>query len=63
VAKRREATNTILPGKQKTGRPRTIATTEPATLRRLIEDGVSIIEAAHTLTIGRSTAYADHADH
>lgn len=31
---------------------------EPPTLRRLVGDGVSITEAARTLTIGRSTAYA-----
>ncbi|MEU6432411.1 helix-turn-helix domain-containing protein [Microbispora sp. NPDC046973] len=31
--------------------------TELATLRRLVDDGVSITEAARSLKIGRSTAY------
>jgi hypothetical protein len=31
---------------------------EFATLRRLVGDGVSVTEAARTLKIGRSTAYA-----
>lgn len=57
AAKRREATGATLPGK-KTGRPRVIGFAELVTLRRLVGDGVSITEAARTLTIGRSTAYA-----
>ncbi|MGN9846689.1 recombinase family protein [Nonomuraea sp. H19] len=58
AAKRREATGAMLPGKKKTGRPRVIGPAELATLRRLVDEGVSITEAARTLKIGRSTAYA-----
>jgi DNA invertase Pin-like site-specific DNA recombinase len=58
AAERREATGAMLPGKKKTGRPRVIGPAELATLRRLVDDGVSITEAARTLKIGRSTAYA-----
>ncbi|MFF3671176.1 recombinase family protein [Microtetraspora malaysiensis] len=58
AAKRREATGAMLPGKKKTGRPRVIGTAELATLRRLVDEGVSITEAARTLKIGRPTAYA-----
>jgi DNA invertase Pin-like site-specific DNA recombinase len=58
AAKRRETTGAMLPGKKKTGRPRAIGPAELATLRRLVDDGVSITEAARTLKIGRSTAYA-----
>ncbi|MEU4234420.1 recombinase family protein [Nonomuraea sp. NPDC026600] len=58
AAKRREATGAMLPGKKKTGRPRTIGPAELATLRRLVDDGASVTEAARTLKIGRSTAYA-----
>ncbi|MDX3099280.1 helix-turn-helix domain-containing protein [Nonomuraea angiospora] len=47
----------MLPGKNKTGRPRVIGPAELATLRRLVGDGVSVTEAARTLKIGRSTAY------
>ncbi|MFI7232299.1 helix-turn-helix domain-containing protein [Nonomuraea angiospora] len=47
----------MLPGKNKTGRPRVIGPAELATLRRLVGDGVSVTEAAGTLKIGRSTAY------
>ncbi|MDP4510543.1 recombinase family protein [Nonomuraea turcica] len=57
AAKRREATGAMLPGKKKTGRPRAIGPAELATLRRLVDDGVSVTEAARTLKIGRSTAY------
>ncbi|MEO3805285.1 recombinase family protein [Nonomuraea sp. B1E8] len=57
AAKRREATGAMLPGKKKTGRPRVIGPAELATLRRLVDDGVSVTEAARTLKIGRSTAY------
>ncbi|MEW9551140.1 helix-turn-helix domain-containing protein [Nonomuraea sp. NPDC050783] len=39
-------------------RPRVIGTAELATLRRLVDDGASVTEAARTLKIGRSTAYA-----
>jgi DNA invertase Pin-like site-specific DNA recombinase len=48
----------MLPGKKKTGRPRAIGPAELATLRRLVDDGASVTEAARTLKIGRSTAYA-----
>ncbi|NBE98923.1 recombinase family protein [Nonomuraea sp. KC401] len=58
AAKRREATGAMLPGKKKTGRPRVIGPAELATLRRLVDDGASVTEAARTLKIGRSTAYA-----
>jgi DNA invertase Pin-like site-specific DNA recombinase len=58
AAKRREATGAMLPGKKKTGRPRVIGPAELATLRLLVDDGVSVTEAARTLKIGRSTAYA-----
>ncbi|WP_428834088.1 helix-turn-helix domain-containing protein [Microbispora maris] len=44
--------------KKKTGRPSAIGPAELATLRRLVDDGVSVTEAARTLKIGRSTAYA-----
>ncbi|MEV4018908.1 recombinase family protein [Nonomuraea angiospora] len=50
-------TSAMLPGKKKTGRPRVIGPAELATLRRLVDEGVSITEAARTLKIGRSTAY------
>ncbi|MFB9626830.1 recombinase family protein [Nonomuraea helvata] len=58
AAKRREATGAMLPGKKKTGRPRVIGPAELVTLRRLVDDGIAIAEAARTLKIGRSTAYA-----
>ncbi|WP_176993904.1 helix-turn-helix domain-containing protein [Nonomuraea jiangxiensis] len=57
AAKRREATGAMLPGMKKTGRPRAIGPAELAALRRLVDDGVSVTEAARTLKIGRSTAY------
>jgi DNA invertase Pin-like site-specific DNA recombinase len=57
AAKRREATGAMLLGKKKTGRPSVIGPAELDTLRRLVNDGVSITEAARTLKIGRSTAY------
>ncbi|MGI5201335.1 helix-turn-helix domain-containing protein [Spirillospora sp. CA-108201] len=47
----------MLPGKQRIGRPRVIGRTELAALRRLLDEGVSVTEAARTLKIGRSTAY------
>ncbi|MFI7696988.1 helix-turn-helix domain-containing protein [Nonomuraea sp. NPDC049655] len=57
-APRRETTGAMLPGKKSTGRPRVIGPAELATFRRLVNEGVSITEAARTLKIGRSTAYA-----
>ncbi|WP_371779453.1 helix-turn-helix domain-containing protein [Streptosporangium subroseum] len=47
----------MLPGKKHIGRPQAIGPAEPATLRRLVDEGVSVTEAARTLKIGRSTAY------
>lgn len=59
TAKRRQAEGRMLPGKKHIGRPRTIGPAELATLRRLVdEEGVSVTEAARTLKISRSTAYA-----
>lgn len=58
AAKRREAEGKMLPGKQRIGRPRVIGPAELAALRRLVDEGVSVTEAARTLKIGRSTAYA-----
>ncbi|MFI6803069.1 recombinase family protein [Streptosporangium canum] len=58
ATRRREATGVMLPGKKKTGRPRVIGPADLVTLRRLVDDGVSVTEAARTLKIGRSTAYA-----
>lgn len=48
----------MLPGKKRIGRPRTVGPAELATLRRLVDEGVSVTEAARTLKIGRATAYA-----
>lgn len=45
-------------GKKHMGRPRAIGPAELATLRRLVDDGVSVTKAARTLKIGRSTGYA-----
>lgn len=58
AAKRRETEGRMLPGKKRTGRPRAIGPAELAALRRMVDDGVSVTEAARTLKIGRSTAYA-----
>ncbi|MGV9779838.1 recombinase family protein [Streptosporangium sp. NPDC003464] len=63
AAKRREATGAMLPGKKRMGRPAVIGPAELATLRRLVDDGVSVTEAARTLKIGRSTAYAAPSGH
>ncbi|MEO3859827.1 hypothetical protein [Acrocarpospora sp. B8E8] len=52
----------MLPGKKKAGWPRTIGPAGLVTLRRLVDDGVSVTEAARTLKIGRSTAYEALAD-
>lgn len=62
-AQRRQANGQTLPGKRHIGRPRVVGPAELATLRRLVDqDGVSVTEAARTLKIGRSTAYAALAD-
>ncbi|GAA0955086.1 recombinase family protein [Actinocorallia libanotica] len=58
AAQRREAEGRRLPGKKKTGRPSVIGPAELATLHHLVNDGVSVTEAARTLKISRSTAYA-----
>lgn len=42
----------MLPGKQRIGRPRVIGPAELAALRRLVDEGVSVTEAARTLKIG-----------
>jgi DNA invertase Pin-like site-specific DNA recombinase len=57
AAQRREAEGRMLPGKQRTGRPRAVGPAEAATLRQLVWSGISVTEAARTLKIGRSTAY------
>ncbi|TDD79045.1 recombinase family protein [Actinomadura rubrisoli] len=57
-AARREAEGRWLPSKKKTGCPTVIGPAELAALHRLVNDGVSVTEAARTLKISRSTAYA-----
>ena len=57
-AQRRQADGRMLPGKKHIGRPTVIGPAELATLHKLIADGTTITEAARTLKIGRSTAYA-----
>ena len=58
AARRREESGQRLPGKQATGRPRLVGTAEVKALRGLVDSGVSITEAARTLKISRSSAYA-----
>ncbi len=48
----------MLPGKKHIGRPRVTGPAELAALRGLISDGISVTQAARTLKISRSTAYA-----
>jgi DNA invertase Pin-like site-specific DNA recombinase len=57
AAQRRQTEGQMLPGKKHIGRPRAIGPAELAALRRLVEEGASVTEAARTLKIGRSTAY------
>lgn len=57
AAKRREAEGKMLPGKQRIGRPRVLGPAELGMLRRLVDEGISVTEAARRLKIGRSTAY------
>jgi DNA invertase Pin-like site-specific DNA recombinase len=57
AARRRQEQGQMLPGKKHIGRPRAIGPAELATLRRLVDESVSVTEAARTLKIGRSTAY------
>ncbi|MFD1545975.1 recombinase family protein [Nonomuraea sp. NBC_00507] len=62
-ALRRQAEGRMLPGKQHIGRPRVVGPAELQTLRRLVDDGTSVTEAARTLKISRSTAYAALTQH
>lgn len=48
----------MLPGKKHIGRPKVTGPAEITTLRRLVADGTSVTQAARTLKISRSTAYA-----
>ncbi|GII05723.1 DNA-invertase [Planobispora takensis] len=57
AAKRRQASGQMLPGKKHIGRPRVVGPAELAALRRLVDEGVSVTEAARILKISRSTAY------
>jgi DNA invertase Pin-like site-specific DNA recombinase len=57
-ALRRQAEGRMLPGKKHIGRPTVIGPAELATLQGLVAQGTSVTEAARTLKIGRSTAYA-----
>jgi DNA invertase Pin-like site-specific DNA recombinase len=58
AARRRQAEGRMLPGKKHIGRPKMTGPAEIATLRRLVADGASVTQAARTLKISRSTAYA-----
>jgi DNA invertase Pin-like site-specific DNA recombinase len=58
AARRRQAAGMMLPGKKHIGRPRVTGPAELAALRQLIRDGTSVTQAARTLKISRSTAYA-----
>jgi DNA invertase Pin-like site-specific DNA recombinase len=58
AARRRQAAGTMLPGKKHIGRPRVTGPAEIAALRQLTSDGTSVTQAARTLKISRSTAYA-----
>ena len=58
AARHRQAAGTMLLGKKHIGRPRVTGPAELATLRQLISDGTSVTQAARTLKISRSTAYA-----
>ena len=55
-AKRRQVEGRMLPGKKHIGRPRAVGPAELETLRRLVDDGKTVTEAARTLKISRSTA-------
>ena len=57
-ARRRQTDGRMLPGKNHIGRPTVIGPAELATLHKLIAEGTTVTEAARTLKIGRSTAYA-----
>src|SRR5208282_136273 len=58
AARRRQAEGRMLPGKKHIGRPKVTGPAEIAALRRLVGDGASVTQAARTLKISRSTAYA-----
>jgi DNA invertase Pin-like site-specific DNA recombinase len=58
AARRRQAEGRMLPGKKHIGRPKVTGPAEITTLRRLVDDGTSVTQAARTLKISRSTAYA-----
>ncbi len=58
AARRRQAESRMLPGKKNIGRPRVTGPAELAALRRLISDGISVTQAARTLKVSRSAAYA-----
>jgi DNA invertase Pin-like site-specific DNA recombinase len=58
AARRRQAEGRMLPGKKHIGRPKVTGPAEITTLRRLVDDGASVTQAARTLKISRSTAYA-----
>jgi DNA invertase Pin-like site-specific DNA recombinase len=58
AAKRRQESGQMLPGKQRMGRPRRIGPSEVETLRHLVDTGKTVTEAARTLNISRSSAYA-----
>jgi len=63
AARRRQAAGSMLPGKKHMGRPRVTGPAEIAALRQLISDGTSVTQAARTLKISRSTAYAALREH
>ena len=58
AAQRRQAEGRMLPGRKHIGRPKVTGPAEIAMLRRLLADGASVTQAARTLKISRSTAYA-----
>ncbi|WP_034090159.1 recombinase family protein [Streptacidiphilus albus] len=58
AAKRRQESGQMLPDKKHMGRPRVIGPSEVETLRHLVESGKTVTEAARTLKISRSAAYA-----
>ena len=58
LAWRRQAEGRMLPGRKHIGRPKVTGQAEITTLRRLVADGTSVTQAARTLKISRSTAYA-----
>ena len=58
AARRRQADGRMLPDKKHIGRPKVTGPAEITTLRRLVDDGTSVTQAARTLKISRSTAYA-----